>query len=231
MATSFAYRILVVDDDETVLETTAAILKNAGYSVNTARDGFEALANLREGIPELLISDLHMPAMSGFELLGVVRKRFPSVIVVATSGQYTPASLPEGVLADRFIPKGDMPPIELLEIVRELIADGPSRPQPVRAEIAPAWLPRSTRGYVVLTCTHCLRSFSILSKGRPTWATRHRSVHVLRQGASLLSRRERAAGAAHHGRPHAGARRDLEAGDGFVAKHDRPKPPPHRSRK
>ncbi|HEX7959062.1 MAG TPA: response regulator [Terriglobales bacterium] len=163
MAKTFSYRILVVDDEEAVLLTTAAILKDAGYVVNTARDGFEALASLRGSVPEILITDLQMPGMSGFELLGVIRKRFPSIAVIASSGQYTPVSLPEGVLADRFLAKGDAPPMELLELVRQLTSEGPSRSQPAKAEIAPAWVPRSSRGYVVLTCPDCLRSFSVLS--------------------------------------------------------------------
>lgn len=155
----------MVDNEETLLLTTAAILRDAGYEVNTARDGFEALASLRGSVPELLISDLQMPGMSGFELLGVIRKRFPSIAVIAISAEFTPVSLPEGVLADRFLPKGDVPPMELLEVIRQLTSEGPLRSQPAKADIAPAWVPRSSVGYVVLTCPDCLRSFSVPSNG------------------------------------------------------------------
>ena len=164
MTKTFPYRILVVDDEEAVLATTAAILRDAGYEVNTARDGFEALAGLRGSVPEVVITDLQMPGMSGFELLGVIRKRFPSVVVIATSGRFTPVSLPEGVLADRFLAKGNIPPMELLETVRELISQAPLRSQPARTDSAPAWVPRAG-GYVVLTCPTCLRSFSLPSNG------------------------------------------------------------------
>lgn len=164
MAKVFPYRILVANDDEAVLRTTAAILSDAGYEVNTARDGFEALAALRGSIPEILITDLHMSGMSGFELLGVVRKRFPSMAVIGISGEFTPASLPEGLLVDRFIGKGDVPPMELLELVRQLTAEGPLRAQPAKPDIAAAWVPRSGK-YVVLTCPACLRSFSMPSNG------------------------------------------------------------------
>jgi CheY-like chemotaxis protein len=164
MENEFPYRILVVDDDQAVLRTTAAILTDAGYVVRTARDGFEALAALRGSIPELVITDLHMTGMSGFELLGVIRKRFPSIAVIATSGEFTPLSLPDGLLADRFIPKGDAPPMELLELVRQLTSEGPLRAQPARTDVAPTWVPRSGQ-YVVLTCPACLRSFSVPSNG------------------------------------------------------------------
>ena len=90
-----------------------------------------------------------------------MRKRFPSIVVIATSGKFTPVSLPDGVLADRFLPKGDVPPMELLEIARQLLAEGPVRSRPAQAAVAPAWLPRSPRGYVVITCPDCLRSFSL----------------------------------------------------------------------
>jgi CheY-like chemotaxis protein len=53
------------------------MLSNAGYEVRTAKDGFDALAQMRQGVPELMITDLNTPNMSGFELLSVVRRRFP----------------------------------------------------------------------------------------------------------------------------------------------------------
>ena len=49
MTKTFNYRILLVDDNESLLEATAAILSSEGNTVNTARDGFEAIASLREG--------------------------------------------------------------------------------------------------------------------------------------------------------------------------------------
>jgi CheY-like chemotaxis protein len=164
MAKEFPYRILVVDSDQAVLHTTAAVLTEAGYVVKTARDGFEALAALRGSVPEILITDLQMSGMSGFELLGVIRKRFPSIAVIAISREFTPVSLPEGLLADRFIGKGDAPPMELLELVRQLTSAAPFRSQPPKVEVAPVWVPRSGQ-YVVLTCPACLRSFSVPSNG------------------------------------------------------------------
>ena len=45
------------------------VLSEMGYRVRTAEDGFSALAELRKEIPDILLSDLNMPGMSGFELL------------------------------------------------------------------------------------------------------------------------------------------------------------------
>jgi len=109
----FRHRILLVDDDEALLIALAARLSDGGYDVRTARDGFEALAVMREGTPDLLVSDLKMPNMSGFELFSVVRHRFPAVAVIANSREFVPASNPS-LLCDRIIAKGRNSNFELL---------------------------------------------------------------------------------------------------------------------
>lgn len=157
----FQYRILLADDDEALLASTAAILSREGYVVLTARDGFEALAALQDSIPEIVVSDLKMPNMSGFELLAVVRQRFPAVGVIARSGEFFPLGTPEGVLADRFVQKGENSDFELIESIHELLPQLPLRTSHAKAEIAPAWIPRSNTNYVVITCPSCLRSSSV----------------------------------------------------------------------
>ena len=158
----FRYRILVVDDEENVRSTLAAMLADQNYEVLLAADGFEALATMRGALPDLMISDLKMPNMSGFELLGIVRKRFPSVAVIAMSAEFRPASLPPELLVDRYLEKDQTPPMEVIEVVRELLASSPIRSQPAKAELAAVWVPRSQTKYLVLTCPECLRSFSVL---------------------------------------------------------------------
>ena len=66
-------RIVVAEDDPRVLETVSMMLKVSGYDVVTAADGFEALLHFQDQVPDLILSDLNMPAMSGFELLSVIR--------------------------------------------------------------------------------------------------------------------------------------------------------------
>lgn len=81
----FKLRILFVDDDSGLRESSALILKSFGYEVRTADGGFQALVELRSVLPDLIVSDLRMPNMSGFELLSIVRKRFPHIPVIAIS--------------------------------------------------------------------------------------------------------------------------------------------------
>ena len=59
-------KILLVDDDPDILDAITMILESQGYEVVTARDGIEALANLKAEKPNLMILDLLMPKMDGF---------------------------------------------------------------------------------------------------------------------------------------------------------------------
>lgn len=75
----FSYRVLVVDGDPAVRQVSSLVFKDHGYEVRTAEDGFESLVELRRSMPEIIVSDLRMPNMSGFEHLSVVRRRFPHI--------------------------------------------------------------------------------------------------------------------------------------------------------
>jgi CheY-like chemotaxis protein len=159
----FRSRILLVDADEGLLVALGARLSDQGHAVRTARDGFEALALMRAGTPDLLISDLKMPNMSGFELLSIVRQRFPVVAVIAYTGEFVLAGTPS-ILCDRIIAKRRNSNFEVVDAIRELLAQSPLRTQPAKFMPAPAWIPRLINGYFVLTCRDCLRSFSVLTR-------------------------------------------------------------------
>ena len=160
-ARGFNYRVLVVDDDSAVLQISALVLKERGFEVRTASDGFQALVELRRSMPDVIISDLRMPNMSGFELLSVVRRRFPHIPVIAISGEYSGDS-PEGLIADAFFAKGQYRPEELFHKIAELIEQAPIRPNLSKPDRAPVWVPRNEQsGYFIVTCTDCLRSFSV----------------------------------------------------------------------
>jgi CheY-like chemotaxis protein len=162
------FRILVVDDEENIRRTVALILRAAGYEVSTAEHGFDALLQLKlSDAPDLIISDLNMPHMSGFELLSVVRRRFPKIAVIATSGAYNSgAAVPGGVIADGFHAKVDSDPATLLAMVAALLAAPTERMIKRHTDSAPVWIPRNGRdstgtAFVVVTCPDCLRSFPL----------------------------------------------------------------------
>ena len=160
-------KILVVDDDDVVCEITAKVFSSHGYHVRCAHDGFEALCLLKAELPDLIISDLNMPRMSGFEFLAVVRRRFPHIPTIAMSGEFVGPRAPAGVLADFFFEKGTCSPKEMQRKIAELLARPPLR-EPVTAQRAAIWVPLHPKNYYVLTCTDCLRSFPVSGSEAPS---------------------------------------------------------------
>lgn len=160
-------KILVVDDDRAVRSSLAMLLEASGYEVTTATNGFDALLQLKKKLPAIVLSDLNMPEMSGFEFLSVVRRRFPEVSVIAMSCAYsTGDAVPGGVIADAFYAKGDAKPEGLLRSVADLIQTSAAHAVDHKLESAPVWIPRNGHDshgipFVVLTCTDCLRSFPL----------------------------------------------------------------------
>ena len=162
---TFQYRVLIVDDEEFLRLLGKRILESQGYEVHCAGDGFQGLAALKKSLPDMIISDLRMPNMNGFEFLSVVRSRFPAIPVVVISGEFSGVSVPESVLADAFFPKGGYRPAELFEKISELLTDLPTRPKKSR-HLAAVWV-KNDRGLIAVTCPQCLRTFPVerASKG------------------------------------------------------------------
>jgi CheY-like chemotaxis protein len=104
--TGTPFRLLVVDDEPDIREVTSAMLAEDGYEVLTARDGQEALEILPQFRPDLVVTDLRMPRLSGFELLKIMRERFPRLPVIAVSGDFSGQEMPPNITADAFISKG-----------------------------------------------------------------------------------------------------------------------------
>jgi len=153
----FPYRILVVDDELSIRETAVEVLESQGYEVLTAGDGVDGLHALGKSLPDLIISDLSMPRMSGFEFLAVVRKRFPHIATIAVSGEYITAADPPEILADTFLQKGHYTLKELFHEIAELLYASPIRPEEGKSVVAPLFVPRDDAGYLIVTCTKCLR--------------------------------------------------------------------------
>ncbi len=87
-----AAMILVVDDEPALRAIATRILKRSGYQTISAADGATALALIEsDGVPDLVLSDLQMPGMSGVVLLREIRRRWPSVRVLLMSGNATEA--------------------------------------------------------------------------------------------------------------------------------------------
>lgn len=82
-------KVLVVDDDQTQLNLLYLILSKAGYLVSKASSGEEAIEKLRKDMPDLVISDVQMPGIDGFQLASMMSMdlSFRSIPIILTSGR------------------------------------------------------------------------------------------------------------------------------------------------
>ncbi|WP_263410340.1 response regulator [Terriglobus tenax] len=154
--------LLIVEDEVETRFLLSQILATRGYKVRTAEDGFQALGMMRSSLPDILLSDLNMPGMSGFELLSVVRRLYPEIRVVATSGAYTGTQVPMGIAADAFYEKasGLTPLFELLEKVADAKSDSifsKRLPTTLWVDLEPE--AASDSNHVLINCPQCMRAF------------------------------------------------------------------------
>jgi signal transduction histidine kinase/ActR/RegA family two-component response regulator len=90
-------KILLVDDEPGVLLTLEAILAQEGYDVNAVNGGAEALAAIREGYYDLVLTDLKMPGVDGLAVLAEVQKRSPQTVTIMMTGYGSLGSALEAV--------------------------------------------------------------------------------------------------------------------------------------
>ena len=119
-------RVLVVDDQFSVRELQRSILETAGYRVDTARDGNDALARLRgNGHIDLVLTDIQMPGMDGLELLREIRQdpELESLPVVVVTSKASEEDKRQGVEsgADAYIVKKEFGQEALLETLERLV--------------------------------------------------------------------------------------------------------------
>ena len=86
-----AKRILVVDDSVTVRKVTTRLLERNGFEVFTAKDGVDAITTLQDHVPDLMLLDIEMPRMDGFEVASIVRhdsrlKHVPIIMITSRTG-------------------------------------------------------------------------------------------------------------------------------------------------
>ena len=86
-------RIFVVDDEQVIAQSLAVILRQCGFIVDAFTNPLEVLSTASSQVPDLLISDVMMPEMSGIDLAIQLRKRHPECKVLLFSGQAATADL------------------------------------------------------------------------------------------------------------------------------------------
>ena len=115
-------RILVVDDEEIVLDSCTEILRGEGYQLATAADGERGLALVKEFRPDIVVVDLKMPGLSGFDVLARLKESDPTIVTIVITGYATVSSAVEAMKhgAYDFLPK-PFTPEEFRLIIRRAV--------------------------------------------------------------------------------------------------------------
>ncbi|MEP6494829.1 MAG: ATP-binding protein [bacterium] len=122
-------RVLVVEDSPTQAEALRSLLDDAGYEVAVARSGTDAIRALRDSAADLVISDVIMPGMSGFDLCRALRfdSSLSAVPFILLTSLAAPLDIMRGLEcgADNYVTKPYAPDILLRRIARTLVSRKP----------------------------------------------------------------------------------------------------------
>lgn len=121
--------LLVVDDEPSILETTRFILECEGYHVLTARDGEEALATIRRERPPIVLLDVMIPKLNGFEVCRQIRQA-PDlsrtfVLILTARGQKADEAMAMEAGADTYMRK-PFDDEEILACIERVFTRGPA---------------------------------------------------------------------------------------------------------
>ena len=118
------HRIVVVDDERRIADTLALILQRNGYQTAAAYDGSSALAICVEFQPDLVLTDVVMPGMSGIDLVMSVSESIPQCKVLLFSGQAGTAQMLERARKrglDLSVVSKPVHPEQLLKTIAEML--------------------------------------------------------------------------------------------------------------
>lgn len=121
-------KLMLVEDDNNLREIYEARLQAEGYAVVSARDGEEALVVAKAEKPDLIISDVMMPKISGFEMLDILRNteelKHVKVIMLTALGQSDDQQRADRLGADRYLVKSQVTLEDIVKVAHELLGDG-----------------------------------------------------------------------------------------------------------
>jgi CheY-like chemotaxis protein len=132
-------KIMLVEDDNNLREIYEARLQAEGYTIISAKDGEEALVLAKAEKPDLIISDIMMPKISGFEMLDILRNtdglKEVKVIMLTALGQNDDQQRADRLGADRYLVKSQVTLEDIVKAAHQLLNDE-AAPAPA-AEAAP----------------------------------------------------------------------------------------------
>jgi DNA-binding NtrC family response regulator len=95
-------KVLIVDDEKSIRATLAEFVREDGHEVRTAESAVEALRLAEADLPDVVVTDIILPRMSGVELLGRIHERFPDIQVIVITGEPTVETAAEAVRLGAF---------------------------------------------------------------------------------------------------------------------------------
>lgn len=154
-------KVLLVEDDNNLREIYQARLMAEGYDIVAAQDGEEALVSAKKEHPDLIISDVMMPRISGFEMLDILRNtdelKHTKVIMLTALGQAEDQARADNLGADKYLVKSQVTLEDIVNSAKILLgeagdpavaaaADQAQAAAPASAEPAAATLPTPAAG-------------------------------------------------------------------------------------
>lgn len=133
-------KIMLVEDDNNLREIYEARLLAEGYEIVSAQDGEEALAIAVKEKPDLIISDVMMPKISGFDMLDILRStpetKDTKVIMMTALSQAEDKQRADRLGADRYLVKSQVTLEDVAKVAREVIDNVPAGTQPPTPDAA-----------------------------------------------------------------------------------------------
>jgi CheY-like chemotaxis protein len=135
-------KVMLVEDDNNLREIYEARLQAEGYTIVSAKDGEEALTVAKAEKPELIISDVMMPKISGFEMLDILRNteglKNVRVIMLTALGQSEDQERATKLGADKYLVKSQVTLEDIVKVSHDLLEDQPAQAAAVPAAATPA---------------------------------------------------------------------------------------------
>jgi DNA-binding response OmpR family regulator len=122
-----AQKIVIIEDDKLLSSLLQKKLKKEGYEVSVAFQGDKGLTQVRKVMPDLILLDIIMPAMDGFEVMEKIQKdkklsKIP-IIIVSNSGQPVEISRAKKLGAKDWLIKAEFDPQEVVDKVKKQIGN------------------------------------------------------------------------------------------------------------
>lgn len=119
-------KILLIDDDPFILDMYVLKLKDSGFTIDSASNGKDGLSKIKTFEPDLLLLDIVMPTMDGFDVLQEIKKNPPTrlfkIVLLSNLGQKEDVERGLGLGADDYLVKANFTPGEVVQKIQEVLS-------------------------------------------------------------------------------------------------------------